>query len=418
MARNGSGTYNLATGNPVSTGTTISSTWANNTLSDIASALTQSVSKDGQTTLTGNLPAGNNKLTGLSAGSTDGDSLRFEQLFSQGVLTDVASAATVDIGAQRTNFLHITGTTTITSFGTNYNGPKYLVFADAVVLTQSSTLVLPGAANITTAANDALVAVPISGGWQVVSYLRASGDVDAKSINGGQLAGFRNRIINGNFSINQRAVTGTVVLGAGVYGHDRWKGGASGCTYTYSTTNNVTTITITAGSLQQVIEGSNLDSGTHVLSWTGTAQGKIGAGSYAASGVTGSATGGTNLTIEFNTGTISKVQFEFGSTASVSFENRMGMELILCQRYTQIVFGGYGGPSTNLANNSAPVSIPIEMRAIPAIIWLNSVFINNFAAGAASTANVEKNGFRALKTAIATATDSGFIERFLAVAEL
>lgn len=34
------GTYSLVSGNPVVTGTTISSTWANNTLDDIADALT------------------------------------------------------------------------------------------------------------------------------------------------------------------------------------------------------------------------------------------------------------------------------------------------------------------------------------------------------------------------------------------
>ena len=58
MARNGSGTYNLPAGNPVVTGTTISSTWANSTLSDIAAALTGSIAKDGQTTPSANLPMG------------------------------------------------------------------------------------------------------------------------------------------------------------------------------------------------------------------------------------------------------------------------------------------------------------------------------------------------------------------------
>ena len=58
MARNGSGTYNLPAGNPVVTGTTISSTWANSTLSDIASALTGSIASDGQTTPSANLPMG------------------------------------------------------------------------------------------------------------------------------------------------------------------------------------------------------------------------------------------------------------------------------------------------------------------------------------------------------------------------
>lgn len=55
MPRNGSGTYSLPAGNPVVTLTTISSAWANSTLSDIATALTQSVAANGVTPLTGPL---------------------------------------------------------------------------------------------------------------------------------------------------------------------------------------------------------------------------------------------------------------------------------------------------------------------------------------------------------------------------
>jgi hypothetical protein len=154
------------------------------------------------------------------------------------------------------------------------------------------------------------------------------------SMNGGQLAGLRNRIINGNFGINQRAYVSGAAVGAGLYGHDRWKMAASGDTYTFSTTANVTTITIPASKvLQQVIEGLNLETGTYTLSWSGTAQGKIGAGSLGASGITGSITGGTDTTIEFGPGTVSKVQLEFGPVAT-PFEHRpYGMELALCQRY-------------------------------------------------------------------------------------
>jgi len=54
MSRNGSGTYTLPAGNPVVTGTAITSSWANTTLSDIAAGLTQSVAADGQTPMTGN----------------------------------------------------------------------------------------------------------------------------------------------------------------------------------------------------------------------------------------------------------------------------------------------------------------------------------------------------------------------------
>ena len=62
MSRNGSGTYNLPAGNPVVTATTITSTWANTTLSDMATALTGSLAADGQTPATGNLNMNTNRI--------------------------------------------------------------------------------------------------------------------------------------------------------------------------------------------------------------------------------------------------------------------------------------------------------------------------------------------------------------------
>jgi hypothetical protein len=46
-SRNTAGTYTLPAGNPVSSGTSISSTWANNTLGDLAAGLTDSLSRSG-----------------------------------------------------------------------------------------------------------------------------------------------------------------------------------------------------------------------------------------------------------------------------------------------------------------------------------------------------------------------------------
>ena len=199
-----------------------------------------------------------------------------------------------------------------------------------------------------------------------------AGNIVVSQINGGSI-GVINAIINGNFQVNQRAVSGTVTLAAGVYGHDRWKAGASGCTYTFATANNITTLTISAGSLIQVIEGNNLFTGTYTLSWVGTAQGKIGGGSYASSGVTGTPAGGSNLNIEFNTGTLSLVQFEPGSVAT-PFERRpYGTELQLAQRYFWKgtingggVFGGSGG--------SIPIigwAYPVTMRSAPTMVWIS-----------------------------------------------
>jgi len=80
MSRNGSGTYSLPAGNPVVTGTTISSTWANNTLTDIATALTGSLASDGQTPATGNLQLGSNRITGLADGIASTDAATVSQI--------------------------------------------------------------------------------------------------------------------------------------------------------------------------------------------------------------------------------------------------------------------------------------------------------------------------------------------------
>lgn len=69
MARDGSGNYNLPAGQPVSTGTTISSTVHNAFASDVAATLTASLAKDGQTTPSANLPMGGFKHTGVADGN-------------------------------------------------------------------------------------------------------------------------------------------------------------------------------------------------------------------------------------------------------------------------------------------------------------------------------------------------------------
>ena len=66
----------------------------NSTLEDIATALTNSVPLDGSGTFTGNQPMGSHKLTGLAAGTTAGDSVRYEQV----QLADAGLAAFVALG--------------------------------------------------------------------------------------------------------------------------------------------------------------------------------------------------------------------------------------------------------------------------------------------------------------------------------
>lgn len=92
--------------------------------------------------------------------------------------SDIASATTTNIGAATGNFVHVTGTTTITGLGTVAAGVTRVVrFAGALTLTHNATsLILPSGTNITTAANDVAVFVSEgSGNWRCVSYERASG---------------------------------------------------------------------------------------------------------------------------------------------------------------------------------------------------------------------------------------------------
>lgn len=111
MSRNGSGTYSLPAGNPVVTGTTISSTWANNTLSDIATALTASIANDGQTVPTANLPMGGFKHTGVATASATTDYARADQVQSSSFqhLTGTAGTNTITASATPTPSAYAAG---------------------------------------------------------------------------------------------------------------------------------------------------------------------------------------------------------------------------------------------------------------------------------------------------------------------
>ena len=81
MPYNGAGLFSVYTpGTPYVTGTIISSTVANNVNNDFATGLSTAITKNGQTTITANLPMGGFKLTGLTVGSSAADSARLDQL--------------------------------------------------------------------------------------------------------------------------------------------------------------------------------------------------------------------------------------------------------------------------------------------------------------------------------------------------
>lgn len=98
----------------------------------------------------------------------------FTDLSNALVEVDVASAATCDIGAAASPKVRITGTTTITSLGTGANRWRLVRFGAVLTLTYNATsLILPGNANIVTAAEDRAEFVSDgSGNWRCINYQR------------------------------------------------------------------------------------------------------------------------------------------------------------------------------------------------------------------------------------------------------
>ncbi len=225
----------------------------------------------------------------------------------------------------------------------------------------------------------------------------------------------RNRLHNPRFSINQRTYVSGAALAAGIYGHDRWKAGASGCTYTFTQSQPGTTITITAGSLQQIIEAMAVEGGTYTLSWTGTAQGRVNAGAYAASPVTAAGLAvNTAITVEFNTGTLAGVQLEIGSVATPLEKPDPPQDLAKCQRFYQIgnlAVWGYVAPGVAIGHQ---LPFTVTMRAGPTITLAGIVYNNTGSASCTPT-----GGAGLTFTAAGTATGGGSVAAtFTASADL
>lgn len=172
-----------------------------------------------------------------------------------------------------------------------------------------------------------------------------------------------NRIINGAFQINQRAYASGTFVSLNTYMHDRWKAGLVGCAYSFTQNSADTLITITQGSLIQIIEGANIAAGSYTLSWQGTSRGRLNGGSFSASPLTiDNLANGATLVVEFNTGTLSDVMLTQGSTQS-AFQRRMLQdELALCRRYYRRKLSAYQYEPIALLNSRAA-------NSVPAMLW-------------------------------------------------
>ena len=132
MSRNGNGTYNLPAGNPVVTGTTISSTWANNTLADMANAITGSIASDGQTPITGALKGTNGTVSFAGVGQTK---------IPSGTTAQRAASPTDGMIRYNTDLKQYEGYKdgAWSIFG---NGAGGTLFSDTVTATQGQTVII------------------------------------------------------------------------------------------------------------------------------------------------------------------------------------------------------------------------------------------------------------------------------------
>jgi hypothetical protein len=222
-----SGTYTLPAGNPVVTGTTITSTWANTTFSDVATALTGSVATDGTSGMTGILQMGNNKITGVADGTASSDVATVNQISNPTITGGTIDGA--PIGAANPK-----------------NGAFLALSANTAAFSGTSTAVTvtPSSDNSTKIATTAFVQAAITAiSSGVTSFNTRSGAVTLISADVTTALGYTpynaggaTVVTSSNFNTYAPTLSGTGAVGT-------WGISISGNAATASTASTATTVT-------------------------------------------------------------------------------------------------------------------------------------------------------------------------------
>lgn len=203
-------------------------------------------------------------------------------------------------------------------------------------------------------------------------------------INAGPVGGFKNWIINGDFTVNQRS--GTKTPGVGVYGYDRWKGHANG--------------------LEQVIEA--LPAGDYTLTFGGGGTGSVDGLTPVSSPAvfTVAVAGDISVVVPSTATRVSLVRGDVRDEDDPYEERPIHIEEMLCFRYylkdVEVFASGEG--STTGQTNRCPIcfAFPVPMRTTPTTTY---VTVSNTNVGANPTAGVDNtNRFGA---ALGPQTNSG-----------
>lgn len=314
----------------------------------------------------------------------------------------------------------------------------------------TSTTLAATPSAVKTAYDLANAALPKSGGTM-------TGDLVTPSLNGGQLAGMRNRIINGAMAIDQRnnGNSQTITAGAALaYTVDRWYAyctganvtgdqiqGATANQFRYQFTGAASVTAIGFAQRIEAINSADLASTTATLSvdlansllttvtWTafyanttdsfGTlavpTKTQIATGTFTVNStvtrystqISIPAAATTGIEIRFTVGaqtsgtwTIGDVQLERGGVATPYERRDHSLEVSLCQRYYQTGVDRWDGYATNGISFSSPVFFATYMRLNPNVTQTNAV--NTSFPATPSTSNVSNIGFYSARTANAT----------------
>jgi len=330
--------------------------------------------------------------------------------------------------------------------------------------------------------------VTISGAGPITGSDRAASGTNADitsvtalaAVNTGQLAGLRNRIINGGMQVAQRAAA--TLTAAYQFGQcDRWQFICSGGTgisgsivvnafnaFASGSSGGVTGASWTNGQFygQQRIEAKNIaDLGGKTVTvsakvyqdtggsrsfniqlvkatagvdnfTTQAAIGTSGALAVATAAVTAiSATFTLGASDHLNgiavlindtaTNTvvakaylIGDVQLEVGSVATPFEQRPYGLELLLCQRYYEVFTNGWTGNTTNTANYYGTSNFAATKRANPTLASVAQAGQGNGSINARTASSIQTTGVDIVGAANATVNGGGWIDIWSASAEL
>lgn len=179
-SRNSSGTYSLPSGNPVVTGTPITSSWANTTLSDVSTELTNSLDRSGRGAMTAPLQ--------LSTGSCAVPSLTFSADADVGLWRSTTNETAMCVASNSTQKWTSTGAVF----------PMVLTSQAGITATQSTT-----DGNAITATGNG-TGIGVSGVTATGTGVKGVATGGGYGVHGDSLSG--------------HAVRGTTATGIGVYG--------------------------------------------------------------------------------------------------------------------------------------------------------------------------------------------------------